>query len=323
VSASPPMALGAFCPGSPPRQEAFDAGLAWLEGRGIRIRLAPGLVTGEGLHAGPPEARARDLRDLFLDPEVTAILAARGGSGTLGFLPYFDFTVAREHPKPVIGMSDVTALHLALYKHCGMCGVSGQMVVQLPEMPEYSARRWQAMVLGPFHPGSVPLPETSRLEIIFGAAADARYTAGSVFTEGPLFPCNLSLLVSLIGTSHLPPLDGAILVLEDVHETPQSIDRMTSQLRLSGVADHLAGVVIGQFTDCLPRGEGVREEEGRHVLQEWVRSLGVPALTGFPYGHEPLSCALPFGAKAGLSFDPPALHLLQAPPDCGATSHPA
>jgi muramoyltetrapeptide carboxypeptidase len=116
-----------------------------------------------------------------------------------------------------------------------------------------------------------------------------------------------------VGTPFLPPLEGTILVLEDIHETPQSLDRMTQQIRLSGVADGIAGIVLGRFTECVPRSPGVTEEEGREVVRAWGRSHEAPLLEGFPYGHEPLCCALPFGTAARLETDPPGLRLLGTP----------
>lgn len=297
------MNLGIFCPGSPPRQEALNAGRAWLRAHGFETILAPHLRTGEGLHAGAPEERAADLHALFLDPAVDAVICARGGSGSMGILPLIDPAIAREHGKPVIGMSDATALHLALYRLCGLPGISGRMVVQLSaETPAYTGSSWLRLTRGPCPPGPVPLPADTELELLSRGRGNEE--------RGVLFPCNFSLLSSLIGTPYLPSLRGAILVLEDVHETPQSLDRMTSQLSLSGAVEGIAGLVLGRFTECTPRGPGVREEEGRLLLRNWARSLAVPALAGFPYGHEEISATLPFGSPARVQVDPPGLILL-------------
>lgn len=258
-------------------------------------------VAGEGLHAGSPEDRVADLHSLLLDPDVDAVLATRGGSGTLALLPLVDFSLAARARKPLIGWSDLTALHLALWHRAGIAGIAGQVAVQLgPDLPAWSRERWLSCVRDGGSNGPIPVPDGMMLTTLAPGNATGR-----------LFPCNFSLLVSLLGTPWMPPLDGAILLLEDVQETPQSLDRMVSRMRLTGADRGLAGLILGQFTDCSPRSPGsVTEQHGRELLHAWVRSLGVPAIGGFPHGHEPLAAALPFGRRARLNTDPPGLLLL-------------
>jgi len=316
--------LGIFSPGSPSPPAALKQGLRWLSDRGFACVLGRTAIGGEGLHAGPPEARAADLHRLLADPGVDAVLCTRGGSGSLGLLPYLDFEAAVRAGKPLIGMSDVTALHLALYGR-GLHGISGAMVVQLDaQTAAYTAERWLALVSA--RPSGAQTKPAPLLPMPAGAAPrplpqtgpSGRTGTSVAGVEGPLLPCNLSLLAALVGTPFLPSLAGTILVLEDIHETPQSIDRMLAQLTLSGVDRQPAGLVLGQFTACLPRGDNVTEADGRQRLWQWAGSLGVPALVDFPYGHEPVTCALPFGARARLTLDPPGLQLLESPFGAGA-----
>lgn len=312
MAASParPMTLGLVSPGSPPREEPFEKGIAWLEANGFRIRRGTTARPGLGLHAGSPEERAADFQRMMEDPEVQAVLCTRGGGGTMGILPHLDYRRIRQRPKPVIGLSDITALHLALYKSCGMPGISAQVLVQLADKAdEYTRQGWLSMVRGETGIGPVGLPAGSRLEVVSGGPA----------AQGPLFPCNLSLVSSLAGTSFLPSLRGAVLVVEEIDETPHSLDRMVTRLSLTGVCDGLAGLVLGQFTGCVPRGGTVTEEEGRSRVREWALGLGVPVLAGFPYGHESVCCALPFGTRVRLTTDPPGLDLLDYPPAPGRT----
>jgi muramoyltetrapeptide carboxypeptidase len=300
------MRLGLFSPGSPSRPDPFAQGLAWLTAHGFTVVRTEGDPVGSGLHAGPPQERAAALHRLASDPEVEAVLCVRGGSGTPAILPHLDFDLLRRHPKTIIGMSDVTALHLAGLASGGPPGISAPMVVQLSaELPGYSAESWLRAVRGPFPAGEVPLPPGAALEAVVGAGAPDE-------AEGFLVPCNLSLLAALVGTRFLPSLDGGILVLEEIQETPQSLDRMVTQLSLSGALRGIRGLILGQFTECCPHGEGVREEDGRDLVLAWARALRVPALAGFPYGHEPICCALPVGARARVTIHPPALQLLEA-----------
>ncbi len=265
------------------------------------MRRGATAVAGTGLHAGSAEDRIADLHRLLRAPDIDAVLATRGGSGTLDLLPLLDLGLAADARKPLIGWSDLTALHLALWHRAGLEGIAGQVAVQLgPDLPAWSRERWLTCVRRTAPGGPISLPAEASLIVLSPGRA-----------TGPLLPCNFSLLVSLLGTSWMPPLDGAILLLEDVHETPQSLDRMVSRMRLTGADRGLAGVILGQFTDCSPRQPGaVTEADGRDLLHAWVQALGVPALAGFPHGHGREAGALPFGGRARLETDPPGLEVV-------------
>jgi len=301
------MRLGLFSPASPPSATALQRGCAWLESQGFELQPGRTVRAGRGLHAADPAERARDLLELLADPAVDAILCVRGGSGTAGILPHLAEPDSFRTWKPVIGLSDVTALHLHLFGRFGWTAVSAPMVVQLSaEMPAYTAERWLDLVRKTIdrleaEPEPVPLPtgvELRALEPRAGVPPACR---------GPLLPCNLSVLASLVGTPVLPPLAGAILALEEVNETPHALDRFLTQLDLSGAVAGLAGLVLGHFTDCRPRSEPLTVEDGRERVLSWARGLGVPTLLDFPYGHEETCCALPFGSEGYLTTDPPSL----------------
>ncbi len=311
-----PITLGLFSPGSPPGEGPLGAGMHWLESNGFRLLEGFTARTGAGLHAGDPELRAADLHALLEDPRVDAVLCTRGGTGTAGILPYIDPDMIRRLRKPIIGLSDVTALHLALYKAGGICGIAAPVLVQLSdETPEYTRASWLAMIRGETGPGPLRWRDALNQE---GSASDTAceepILPAAGIAEGPLMPCNLSLLTCLIGTPFLPDLDGAILLIEEIEETPQSLDRMVTQLSLSGVCSRLGGLILGQFARCAPRNSSVTGEDGRRVVHEWAWSLNVPLITGFPHGHEPICCSLPFGTTVRMTVSPPGLELLEQPP---------
>jgi muramoyltetrapeptide carboxypeptidase len=264
------------------------------------VRRGLTAVAGEGLHAGSPGERVADIHRHLLDPGIDALLATRGGSGTLALLPLIDFALVARARKPIIGWSDLTALHLAAWHRAGVPGIAGQVAVQLGrDLLPWSRERWLACVLDGAPAGPVRLPAATPLTALAPGVA-----------EGRLLPCNFSLLTSLLGTPWMPSLAGAILLLEEVQETPQSLDRMVSHMHLAGADRGLAGVILGQFTNCTARTPGgVTEAEGLDVLHAWVRSLGVPVLAGFPHGHDTGAGALPFARPARIETEPPALHL--------------
>jgi muramoyltetrapeptide carboxypeptidase len=227
----------------------------------------------------------------------------RGGSGSGRLLPHLDYDLIRAHPKLVVGLSDPTALHFGFLSQAGLVGLSGQMVVQLhDEADPYTLERWWSFVHGPWPSGPIPLPPGHELEVLSPGAA-----------EGPLVPANFSLLASLIGTPYLPDLTGAILVIEEIDERPEGLDRMVSQIHLSGLDRKLAGLVLAQFTHCVPRNDKLTEEDGLRIVWRWAASLDIPVLRRFPYGHEGIACPLPCGARARLSTDPAGLTILEQP----------
>lgn len=309
--------IAVSCPASPPEAEKLERGVARLRQLGHEVTVGATCRAPRGqLHAGDDAARAAEFIGFLEDPGIDAIFAGRGGVGCMRLLPYIERSLRerdllardpRERgprrkglgtdvergavaPKWIIGRSDLTALHLFLFKSLGWIGISGPMV---------------ATDLG------APAPPRSVIEIALRLMSDPApigriataepletWVPGDGFAEGRLFPVNLSLLSSLVGTPYLPSFEGAILVLEEIDEPPHRIDRMLTQLRLSGVFSSIAGLVFGQFTACHSREETMPEDLLVRLLQDHARGIGVPAIAGFPYGHEPLFHPLPVGARA-------------------------
>lgn len=295
--------LGLLSPSSPTDEARLVRGVAWLRSNGFEVVEAPSTRVRGGIHAGSPAERAEEFNRFQKDPSIDGILCVRGGSGSMAMLDQIDYEAVRARPKLVVGFSDPTALLLGLHARTGLVSVAGAMVVQFfDDMPPYTKDRWWDAVRGPWPRGPLPLPEEHTLEVLHPGTS-----------EGPLFPVNLCLFTSLIGTTYLPDLEGAILLVEDVDERPESLDRMVNLIRLSGIGERLGGIVLGQFTNCLPRNNKLTEEDGLRLVWDLARSLGIPALARFPHGHEAISCSLPFGSRVRITTDPPALTLLDAP----------
>lgn len=289
--------LGVLCPASPTDPERLERGCRWLEELGYVVRRAPSTDVRSGLHAGTREVRAREVQAFFDDPTIDGILCVRGGSGTMGILPYLEYERIRSQPKLVIGMSDITALSLALLARAGLASIAGQMVVQLHGGAEpFTVASWHRKMGDPWGDTLLANPEWQPLEVLREGNA-----------EGPLIAANLAVFSSMIGTPYMPDLRGAILMLEDIDERPEGLDRAINQIRLSGLDRGLAGLVLGQFTHCLPRNQKLTEEDGLRVIWDWAHSLDIPAIRGFAFGHEAVSLSVPFGARARLLTDPPSL----------------
>ncbi|MCM2334989.1 MAG: LD-carboxypeptidase [Anaeromyxobacteraceae bacterium] len=289
----PPLRPGdvvrVIAPGSPYDPEVLQAGLAVLEGRlGLRPRHRDDLGARAGYLAGDDARRLDEWREAVADREARAIFCARGGYGVMRLLQAIDPAPLLADPKLLVGFSDVTALH-ALLNRAGLATVHGPVVTQLGRAPADAVDHLEALLSGRApRAGAWAAPAPGA-----GLTGTATVTAGRA--TGPLLGGSLTLLAHLCGTPFLPPLEGAILAIEDVGERPYRLDRYLTQLRLAGALDGLAGVAIGQLDRC-DGGDGAAAEAVRGV----VRALGVPAVEGLPFGHEDRNLALPLGPRATL-----------------------
>jgi muramoyltetrapeptide carboxypeptidase len=312
----PPLARGdvvrVIAPGSPYDPASFQAGRAVLRDRlGLRPRFRDDLGTRAGYLAGDDARRLDEWREAVADPEARAIFCARGGYGAMRLLQAIDPAPLLARPRLLVGFSDVTALH-ALLNRAGLATVHGPVVTQLGRAPADALAHLEALLLGTApRAGAWAAPAPGA-----GLAGTATVTPGRA--SGPLLGGSLTLLAHLCGTPYLPPLEGAILALEDVGERPYRLDRYLTQLRLAGALDGLAGVALGQLSGC-DDGDGSAAEAVRRL----VRALGVPAVEGLPFGHEDRNLALPLGPRATLVAPGPGE---EGPPrllfDEGATAPP-
>lgn len=261
-------------------------GLEGVPGASVRLRT--------GYLAGPDDARAADLQAAVADPGIDAIWAIRGGYGGVRTLEAVDLTPLVERPRPFIGFSDNTIIHLALQR-LGVVSFHGPHAGAdtLPPMAEACFRS----VLMSNTPATLPVGTDPAPARLVGGVAEGRLLGG-----------NLALLASSCGTRYQPSAHGALLFLEDVGEPLYRIDRMLMQLRLAGVLDGVAGIAFGAFTE-LPEGEASALQD---VLTNAVAPLGVPAVVGFPVGHLDANWTLPLGVAARLDADACRLELLEA-----------
>jgi muramoyltetrapeptide carboxypeptidase len=250
--------------------------------------MRPDLAARARYLAGDDTRRLEEWREAVADPEARAIFCARGGYGAMRILPGIDPAPLLARPKLLVGFSDVTAIHAALNR-AGLATVHGPVLTQLGRAPEEAIRHLEALLLGEAPRAGAWEPPAP------GAGLVGTGTIRPGRARGPLLGGSLAILAHLAGTPFLPSLDGAILLLEDVGEKPYRLDRYLTQLRLSGALDRVAGVAVGQLTQC--DEPGLR---GADVVRELVAALGVPAVEGFPAGHEDANFAVPLGARATL-----------------------
>jgi muramoyltetrapeptide carboxypeptidase len=263
----------------------LEKGIAYLKCRGFEVRSGANVLSAEGYFAGADDARADDLNSMFADPEIDAIVCARGGYGSARILERVDYPLVRRSPKIFVGYSDVTALSMAFFEKARLLTFAGPMVApDLHEQPDAltEASFWNMLMR----------PLTGRRLNAGDARALREGTA-----QGRLLGGNLAVLVTLLGTAFEPNWEGSILFLEDVGENVYRIDRMLNHLKLAGVLARIKGVILGRF-NAIP--EDVPNRDLTDVFRDAFLPLGVPVLNGIPFGHAMPKITLPMGATINL-----------------------
>lgn len=300
-----PPALGrnarvALVAAAGPLQEgAVDRAVDRIRGWGWEPLVGEHARRREGYLAGTDEQRAADLNAALRDRTNDAIWFLRGGYGTMRILDRIDWAPLLDRPRPVIGFSDNTAIHLALQRQ-GLVSFHGPhpAAADLSPFAEAGIRR---MLTDPSPAGAIPFPDAGRCR--------ADTLVGGV-AEGPLLGGNLSLLAATVGTPYAISPRGAILFLEEVGEPAYRIDRLLSQLRLAGVLDAVAGVAVGAISET-PDRPGSGMPSPAELLLDRLGELGVPVAFGFPFGHVPDNWTLPMGVRARLDAGAGTLEILE------------
>jgi len=303
MSGAPPLRTGdeivVIAPAGPFARDAVALGLRFLEDRGFAVSFDEGIFEDWRYLAGPDPRRLAELTDALTRPGVRAVWCARGGYGTLRLLDQVPWdAVAAAERRWLVGFSDITALHAAwLTKGLGG-SVHGPNVSTLGHVGGTDREHLFGLLEGRLPPAAL------------GCARLRTLRPGTA--EGPLWGGNLSLVTRLLGTPYLPPIDGSVLFLEEVGERPYRVDRMLTHLRLSGVLERLAAVVLGDFVGC---EEDEADYDVADVLDEALRGVDVPVVAGYPAGHGVRHRALPFGVRIRVEGDPREgrLHLLELP----------
>ena len=295
--------LGIVAPAGPLKLEKFQTGLARL-GDAFRLKVADSITaprdaTTPSYLAASDDVRAAELNAMLADPDVRAIVLARGGYGLLRILPRLDANALQKDPKPIIGFSDATALLSWAYA-AGVRGIHGPMVVQMGTLSDSDVAYLVELVSDARVPGVRPWQLASH--------GKGRY-------RGPLVAANLTMASMLVGTPWSLPSRGAITILEEVGEKPYEIDRYLTQLALTGALAQLSAVVVGDFTRCEdpnpPTGMTDPPDAALQVVLERLRAAGKPAAVGAPIGHGDRNEAVPFGAETILDLDAGTIEILE------------
>ncbi len=244
-----------------------------------------------GYLAGNDSDRLHDINLALRDPKIDAIWCLRGGYGMMRILAGIDYDSLSRTPKPIIGFSDITALHSAIQRKCRLVTYHGPHARE--PMSDFSRDSFLRAVVG----------QTDSC----GVAPNAReINAGAA--EGRLVGGNLAVLAALCGTPFMPELSDGILVIEDIDEPVYRIDRMLHQLKLAGALNGCRAIVFGECVKC-PDDAGGGGRPFDEVLGEIAHGLGIPCLAGIPMGHIDEQWTIPLGATATLDTSKRALNV--------------
>ncbi|MGH8318230.1 MAG: S66 peptidase family protein [Steroidobacteraceae bacterium] len=268
---------------------SFEAGLEVIARR-YRVHYDPGVLARHRYLAGTDERRLAELAAALADTDARAVFCARGGYGVMRLLDRLKITAIA--PKPVVGFSDVTALHQLLQRE-GLVSIHGPVLTQLSRLDALTHARLFELL-----ESDSPAAALTGTETYVGGVA-----------EGPLLGGNLSVLTRLLGTPFLAPLDGAILLLEDVGERPYRLDRMWTHLTLAGVFHRLRGIVLGEFSGCEEKDADLSSAD---VLRELAVATGLPCAAGFPIGHGEHNQPVPLGVRVRLDAGSRSLDFLES-----------
>jgi muramoyltetrapeptide carboxypeptidase len=283
------MRLGVFAPSSPFSDERFQRGLDRLRSFDADIFVHPQSSEKHGYLAGRDEARLDAFHTLLADPSIDAIIAARGGYGAHRIIDRVDFDLVRRTKKPLIGFSDVCAIHSACLERLGpesFTAIHAPVVTQFGEVSDEDARSLFRVLAGEL--------DALTLEGVKPSIAPGR-------AIGPLTGGNLAVYAPLIGTKHFYLPDGAIFLIEDVTEAPYRVDRMLTHLREAKVFDRVAGIALGEFVGCEPPRPN--EQTIDDVLADRLGDLGIPVIAGLPIGHGKRNHAVRLGAIVAIDAE--------------------
>lgn len=275
----------------------------------LEYKFGKNLLKGTGYKTRTDEERLDDLHSMFSDDIIKAIFCIRGGYGSMRLLDKIDYSLINKNPKIFLGYSDITALHLALNKFANLVTFHGPVLLS-------SFSNW---TLQYFKKALFDINPISKVEIdssinnIRQTHPIWAITPGKA--RGKLIGGNLSIISDLMGTPYEIDTKDKILFIEDVDEEPFRIDRMLTQLRLTGKLDKSAGIIFGECAGC----SGDKLQPSRiwdyslgEVLNNILGDLKIPVIYGYPIGHTADQLTIPLGVEAIIDADNLSFEIIES-----------
>ncbi len=287
--------IGLVAPaGSLISKDNFKSGVKILENKGFKVKFNRKLLNTKGYLAGSDQDRANEFNRLWADPEVKALVGARGGYGCLRMIDLVDMKQIRKTPKILIGFSDLTILLNAINKKTKLVTFHGPVVTTLSSIDEKSKTSFFKVLSGKT-PNTI---KPSNIKILKNGKA-----------KGVLLGGNLTTLVHMIGTPYEIPWNDTILFIEDVGESPYRLDRMLTHLDKAKRLQKLKGLILGTFTDDEKKERSVIRKTVYDRISELLADKNIPIWANFPTGHSRRNLTLPIGVLVRMDSDTGRLFL--------------
>jgi len=254
-----------------------------LQSWGLQPLIAPNAGNVQGRFAGTRQERLADLQWALDTREIKAVFCSRGGYGLVQIIDNVDFEHFELYPKWVVGFSDITILHSAITAH-DIASLHGAMAKDICENAEIADLERQ-FLFGQLHQHTIDAHPLNRI-----GAAKGKITGG-----------NLSVFCGLRGTYLDNDLTGKILFIEDVGEKPYQIDRYLHNLKIGGIFEEIAALIVGQFTEY--EEDETMNASLHQIIRDVVEEYDFPVVFNFPAGHVPYNLLLPFGVPATLNVE--------------------
>ncbi len=280
--------IGIIAPSRKINPDEIKAAIQVFENWGLKVSLGRNLLEEDRQFSGTDNERAEDLQYMLDDPNIKAIICARGGYGTIRIIDLVDFTEFKKNPKWIVGYSDITALHAHLNHNLKVKSIHGIMPINFQDdlTENESIKTLKKSLFG----------EQNIYEI-----DDHNFNRKGKAT-GELIGGNLSVLYSISGTKFDVDTNGKILVLEDLDEYLYHIDRMMMNLKYSGKLENLKGLIVGGMTDMndnkVPYGKTAYE-----IIHDAIQEYDFPVCYNFPVGHIKNNSALILGVNSELEIN--------------------
>jgi muramoyltetrapeptide carboxypeptidase len=277
-----------------------------LEALDFKVKLGENLTNRRGHLAGTDQERADDLNGMFADSEVSGIICIRGGSGAARILPLIDYNLIKQNPKPLLGYSDITALHCAIQAQTGLItfhgpnGSGSWNSFNVKQFEQIFFEKAKVTYKNEQPKGDDLVVKNNRIQTLKAGIAEGKILGG-----------NLTVLTSLSGTPYYPDFTDAILFIEDIGEDPYKMDRMMSTLMLNGTLNKIKGFIFGQCSDCEPGG-GYGSLSVDQVMDDYILPLDIPAYTGAMIGHVAKQFIIPVGTRVKMDASTGTITLLEA-----------
>lgn len=299
--------VGLIAPAGYISDELLEEAIENIEGLGLKPYFTKRVKSKYGYLAGKDDVRAEDLNHMFTNNNVDGIFCIRGGYGVARILRQINYSAIKANPKVLVGYSDITALHYAIYSQTGLVTFHGPVATST--FNDYTIENFVKTIMNP-EPTTIftPADESER------GSDYNRYTIHEGKANGELIGGNLSIAVTFLGTPYDVDYKNKILYLEEIDEKPYRVDRMLTQLYQAGKLEEVAGVALGVFRDCdseIGSAKGERSLSLKEVLYNKFYDLGVPVIYGLSFGHIENKYTIPFGINAELNVNMQTLTLTE------------